>query len=570
MHLGKTALELLNTPQSLPLETVVAFLTNDLIRRTGADFALVLDDYHVIISEPIHQALMNLVEHLPPQLHFVFVTRADPPLSLARLRARGQLTEVRASDLRFSTDEASTFLHIAMDVDLTQEQIADIEKKTEGWIAGLQLAALAIRGRTDVSGFLAAFTGSHRFVLDYLTEEVLSSQPAEVQSFLLHTSVLERLSSSLCDAITQQHGSQAMLEALDRANLFVVALDDERQWYRYHHLFAEEFGTPGGGAFFYFNWADLLRERNDLEAAGRILAKGMDSLGGLMLPDNRCMLLGYVTLARLQQARGEYSQALSTLDAFLQLAHQRNYMPYLVARGVAVRAQMELMQGNVAKARRWADASGLSAYDKELAYPHEQEYLILARVRLAEARDDLSGPLLQDIQYLLDRLLEDAETKGRMSSVLEILILKALALHAQGELASTLTILQRALMLAEPEGYIRLLVDEGKPMQALLHQAQVRGITPRYVAMLLEVLGELVDTDVARPAPLPSPLIEPLTEREREVLRLLADGASNGEIARRLVVSVNTVKRHVYNIGGKFGVQSRTQALARARALNLL
>src|SRR3989441_4411599 len=176
---------------------------------------------------------------LPPHLPPIRPPRATPPLSLTRLRAGGQLTEVRAADLRFGTAEASAFLQTVMGLDLEASAIATLEQRTEGWIAGLQLAALSLQGRADISAFLAAFTGSHRFVLDYLSEEVLARQDASVQQFLLHTSILERLSGPLCDAVTGQEESQAMLEALERANLFVAALDDERGWYRYHNLFAE-------------------------------------------------------------------------------------------------------------------------------------------------------------------------------------------------------------------------------------------------------------------------------------------------------------------------------------------
>src|SRR6266849_1844738 len=205
----------------------------------GEAFALVLDDYNVIEAPPIHRALTFLLEHLPPQMHLIIATRADPPLPLPRLRVRGQLTELRAAELRFRTAEADTFLEEVMGLHLTPQDVATLQTRTEGWIAGLQLAALSLQGRPTVSDFLPAFTGSHRFVLDYLSEEVLSRQPASVQTFLLHTSILERLCGSLCDAVTGLEKSQAMLEALDRANLFVAALDDERQWYRYHHLFAD-------------------------------------------------------------------------------------------------------------------------------------------------------------------------------------------------------------------------------------------------------------------------------------------------------------------------------------------
>src|SRR6266700_3398746 len=238
-HLGAPALALLRPPQPTERETVLTVLANDLLRWQGEDFALVLDDYHVVEAPAIHQALTSLVEHLPPQMHLIIVTRADPPLPLARLRARGQLSELRAAELRFRAAEAGIFLEEVMGLHLAQEDVATLQAHTEGWIAGLQLAALSLQGRANASDVLSAFSGSHRFVLDYLSEEVLSRQPTAVQTFLLHTSILERLSGALCDAVIGQEGSQAMLEALDRANLFVVALDEERGWYRYHHLFAE-------------------------------------------------------------------------------------------------------------------------------------------------------------------------------------------------------------------------------------------------------------------------------------------------------------------------------------------
>ena len=238
-QLGTTALTMLRTPQPPSSEAVLAVLTNDLVERGGGDVALVLDDYHVLTSESIQRGMTFLLEHLPPQMHLILATRADPSLPLARLRAQGQLTEVRAADLRFGGAEVDAFLQSVMGLDLEASTIAAMEQRTEGWIAGLQLAALSLQGRTDISGFLATFSGSHRYVLDYLSDEVLARQDAAVQQFLLHTCILERLSGPLCDAVTGQEGGQAMLEALERANLFVVVLDDERGWYRYHHLFAK-------------------------------------------------------------------------------------------------------------------------------------------------------------------------------------------------------------------------------------------------------------------------------------------------------------------------------------------
>ena len=200
---------------------------------------LVLDDYHAVDSQPVDEALTFLLDNLPPQLHLVITSREDPNLPLARLRVRGLLTELRAADLRFTVAETAVFLQQVMGLDLTEDQIAALETRTEGWIAGLQMAALSMRGQEDVSGFIQSFTGSHRFVLDYLLEEVLHQQPEHVQTFLLKTAVLNQLTGPLCDALTGDDDGQEMLESLDRANLFLVPLDNERRWYRYHHLFAE-------------------------------------------------------------------------------------------------------------------------------------------------------------------------------------------------------------------------------------------------------------------------------------------------------------------------------------------
>ena len=200
---------------------------------------LVLDDYHVIDAQPVHSGIAFLLDHLPPQMHLVIAGRADPPLPLSRLRGRGELAELRAADLRFTPDEAAAFLNEVMGLDLSAEDVAALETRTEGWIAGLQLAALSMQGREDVPGFIAAFSGDDRYIVDYLVEEVLQRQPERVRSFLLQTSILDRLSGPLCDAVTGREDGKGVLEALERRNLFVVPLDGKRQWYRYHHLFAD-------------------------------------------------------------------------------------------------------------------------------------------------------------------------------------------------------------------------------------------------------------------------------------------------------------------------------------------
>jgi ATP/maltotriose-dependent transcriptional regulator MalT len=232
------ALALLREPQSPPIESVLTTLLNTLV-MLPTDILLVLDDYHVIEASSIHTALGFLLEHLPPHLHVILTSRSDPPLPLAGLRARGQLAELHMAEFRFGPEEAATFLTEIMDLPLTKAQVEQLVAYTEGWIAGLHLAALSMQGRDDLAQFIPAFTGSHRFVLDYLLDEVFARQPEDIQRFLLQTAVLDRLSVPLCDAVTGQQKSQQLLEYLERANLFLIPLDEEQQWYRYHQLFAD-------------------------------------------------------------------------------------------------------------------------------------------------------------------------------------------------------------------------------------------------------------------------------------------------------------------------------------------
>jgi LuxR family transcriptional regulator, maltose regulon positive regulatory protein len=815
---GETSLALMYASSSPPIEDVLTSLLNAL-SQLPTETVLVLDDYHLIEAKGIHDTLIYLVEHLPPNTHLVIASRADPLLPLARLRARGTLTELRADNLRFTSGETTAFLTEVMGLPLSAEEVTALEAHTEGWIAGLHLAALSMQGRDDLSGFIADFTGSHRYVVDYLVEEVLLRQPEEVQDFLMQTCVLDRLSGPLCNAVRARDDSQALLELVERTNLFLVPLDDERQWYRYHHLFAEvlraslkqiqplvvpelhsrasrwyeqhklfdeavthalaipdieraallieqyarftnfpsqfqillgwlnrlpdalvrthpslcimhaitlmlthqleksfarlqdaerclevempaeqqrtilgqlaafrsqlarllgdyercvplaqqalelfpetkemsltlmlrasALGTAanaylvdgdmtspiehfvettlasvralgnlpttmrsisnlarlqllqgrlrqatvtieqaaqlarehGGlqalinGADYYFILGEILRERNQLESAEQHLVQGMGLVKETATADAEMITRGYLALARLQQACGKSNQARETLDAFTQVADLRGFAPALLAQGAAVRAQVELAQGNLAAAIHWAETHGLSHASLEasdLSFPREQEYLTLVRVRIAHGREHPASSFLTQALVLLERLQEDAEAKMRMRSMLEILLLRALALQTQGLHTEALTALGRAVLLAEAEGYIRLFLDEGPPMVALLRQAQKHKVAPEYLMTLLEAAGEPSGTDSDLPALRSSPLVEPLTARESEVLRLLMDGASNREIAASLVLSINTVKKHILNLCGKLGVQSRTQAIARARTLNLL
>jgi LuxR family maltose regulon positive regulatory protein len=236
--IGEQTLTLLHEPQPLPVETILSTLINELSALPDV-LALVLDDYHVIDSPSIHEGLAFLVEHLPTQLRLVMTTRTDPPLPLARMRVRNQLLELRSDDLRFSPSQIATFFTDVMGLTLTSDEVAVLDKRVEGWIAGLQLAGLALQGKRDTAEFIASFAGDHRYVLDYLGDEILDRQPEAIQQFLLQTSILERLNADLCDTVTATAESRSVLEHLERNHFFVVALDDQRQWYRYHHLFAD-------------------------------------------------------------------------------------------------------------------------------------------------------------------------------------------------------------------------------------------------------------------------------------------------------------------------------------------
>jgi LuxR family maltose regulon positive regulatory protein len=819
-NVGEGVLGVLRSPRPPSTESVLTTLLNE-ISTIPDDLVLVLDDYHAIDAGTVDDVLAFLIDHLPPRMHLIIATREDPNLPLARLRARGQLAELRAADLRFTPDEAAEFLKGVTGLNLSEEDIAALETRTEGWIAGLQLAALSMRGREDVPRFIKAFAGDDRYIVDYLVEEVLRRQPERTRSFLLQTSILERLSGPLCDAVTNQEDGRGMLEALERGNFFVVPLDDKRQWYRYHHLFAdvlyahliaeqparvptlhrrasewyeqhgsaadairhalaaEDFGRaadlvelavpamrrsrqeaallgwlralpdklihfrpvlgvgyasalmssgelegveerlrdaerwlditpemsersqapsaemvvvdeeefrrlPGAiailragralalgdlpGTVTYARRAlDLVPEDDhlwrgaaaallglaswtsgDLEAAHRSYAEGMailqragyisDAVGGAMtsadiriaqgrlreamrtyeralrlaaeqgdpvmrgtadmyvgmgelhrerndLPAATQHLLrskeqgghtGFpqypyrwrVAMARIREAQGDLDGALDLLDEAERL-YVSDFHPN-VRPIAASRARVWVAQGRLGEALDWAREQGLSAHN-DLSYLREFEHITLARVLVYRAKSARADGSMLEAMGLLERLLQAAEEGGRMGSVIEILVLQALAYEAQGAIPAALVPLERALTLAEPEGFIRIFVDEGRPMGRLLSEAAARGIMPNYTAKLLAVFEaeERKSEDESHLPPAQS-LTEPLSQRELEVLQLIAQGLSNREISERLFLAVITVKGHNRNIFRKLQVRRRTEAIARARELGLL
>jgi len=795
-------------------KAAVAALVNGL----GAlphDITLVLDDYHVIQSPPIHDAVTYLLDRAPPQLHLVITSRSDPPLPLARLRARAQLTELRAGDLRFTQEESVALLREAWALDLSRDAVSALEERTEGWVVGLQFAALSLRGRTDPERFVKGFTGSHRYVLEYLTEEVLDRQPEETRSFLLKTSVLERLTGSLCDAVTGRSDGHEMLERLERQNLFLIALDDERQWYRFHHLFRDllraqlqrsepgaeaelhrraaawseqhglvddairhasgagdteraaglverhlgetlrrgesatlerwltvlpdevvrsrpalcvakgmmavhlgrlaeseellqhaerafdersssqdgEVPTDGGmvadtraamallrsevassrgepeetaelarsalgrlreeegGARLWAHWLELnaawmsgrmeeaesglahmlaearaapdphplttschalgwvRQARGKLSAALRTYREGLRfaTEGGRFLPfhageahlgiaqvlfarnqldealhhiteaieltrqmvEFQLPVFGLVTLARIRQALGDVDGARQAMDEACELLPATDVVT-MWSPAEAERARLLIAQGRLEEAARWTEERGLTEVD-DISYPRERDYLVLARIFLA--RRDTPAAV-----RLLERLDALAEAQGRTESLIEVRALRAVALQASGDHVGALEMLRDAISLAQPEGYIRIFVDEGPSMAALVRSlvtARQRGRVSElpgggeHLTRILRAFRPRRGRE-AEAAPSRGGLIEPLTEREGEVLRLLAQGRRNREIADELVVTVETVKKHVSHIFDKLGATSRTEAVGRARNFGLV
>jgi LuxR family maltose regulon positive regulatory protein len=807
-----SALSLLQPPQP-PTEVGLASLLNDLDVIPG-DVVLVLDDYHVIEARDVQDGMAFLLEHLPPQIHLVIASRADPALPLARLRGRGQLVEIRAADLRFTPGEAAAYLNEVMGLVLTASDVAALEGRTEGWIAALQLAALSMQGREDIAAFIAGFAGDDRYIVDFLAEEVLQRQPEHVQRFLLQTSILDRLSGRLCDAVTGQDGGKAKLAALERGNLFLVPLDDRRQWYRYHQLFAdvlharlldeqpgdlpdlhrrasewyeqngepseairhalaagdferaadlvelaipdmrrtrqesavhgwlkalpgelvrvrpvlsvglagamlaggdfegvevrlrdaewwldgatgirpgspassaemvvvdgEEFrrlpaiielyraalalsrgDVPGtvmhagralerspeeeplgraaaagllglafwasgdleaghsayaecmaglrraghiadtfgcaialadirraqgrlgeamrtyeqalqrapeqggpvlrGTADMYVGLSEIHRERNDLQAATHNLLRSQELGEHIGLPQNRYRWR--VAMARIRQAEGDLSGALDLLNEAERL-YVGDYFPN-VRPVPALRARVLVAQGELAAALGWGRERGLSVED-DLSYLHEFEHITLARVLLARYAADRAERSIQEVTRLLERLLRAAEAGQRTGSVIEILVVQALAHQAREDVPAALASLQRAVTLAEPEGYVRIFADEGPPMTSLLRAVSKQGTAPNYVRRLLAAINKAEDSTPAN-----NGLIEPLSARELDVLRLLGTDLGGPEIARNLIVSLNTVRTHTRNVYAKLGVNNRRAAVRRAKELDL-
>ncbi|MGA3155185.1 MAG: LuxR C-terminal-related transcriptional regulator [Streptosporangiaceae bacterium] len=536
-------------------------------------------DYHVIDAGDVQDGMAFLLDHLPSQLHVVIAGRADPALPLAGLRARGELAEIRAAELRFTPDEAAAYFNGMMGLQLTARDVAVLEARTEGWIAALQLAALSMQGRDDIGGFIAGFAGDDRYVVDYLAEEVLQRQSDRVQTFLLQTSILGRLSGPLCDAVTGQGGGKAMLEALDRGNLFLVPLDDRRRWYRYHHLFADVLQArlldeqPGQVPDLHRR-ASAWYEQNGEQpvAISHALAAGdferAADLVELAIPAMRRGRQEAAVRGWLEVLPGELIRARPVLSVAyawaLLVSGELDGVQTRLRPVPALTARAWIAQGRLGEALGWANEQGLSA-DDDLSYLREFEHITLARVFLARHEGERAERSVHEATQLLERLLLAAEEGGRTGRVIEILVLQALAHQTLGDIPAALASLERPVTLAEPEGYVRVFVDEGPPMTSLLRAAAKQGIRRDYVRRLLAAVSK---TDHGSPRE--QALIEPLSERELDVLRLLGTELDGPAIARELMVSLNTMRTHTKNIYAKLAVTSRRAAVRRAAELDLL
>jgi LuxR family maltose regulon positive regulatory protein len=654
-EMGTGLLNLLQAPQPPPIETLLTPLLNALA-ALPQEFVLVLDDYHVLDSTEIDSALTYLMDNQPPQMHLVITTREDPRLPLARQRGRGQLTELRAADLRFTAEEAAEFLNHAMGLALSSEDVTALEQRTEGWIAGLQLAAISMQGIDNRSAFIHSFTGSHHFVLDYLIEEVLEHQPQHTHDFLLKTSILNRMSGPLCASILEvtEQTATDRLEQIRQSNLFLTPLDNERCWYRYHHLFgdlllkhlqqavdidvnalhlrASDWYETNGFELEAFRHAAAA---GDVERVERIIEgknvplylRGMagpvlhwfGSLSREILDANPSLWVTYAAaLTVTGQQIDTVEDKLKAADIAWQQAPENDRSHDLRGRIAAIRAMLAgpvqdietmLSQSNQALellhpedlsiralvlwtkglAHQYRGESDTAGQIYAAAIPVSQEtgntmVMIAALTCLGQIQEanreftlaeqsyervlalvgDPPWPMacesflgLARLKYQQDDLYyaEEYATRGlelghqieNVGTPIDCCLVLARIKLAHGDLDGAASILAEGERLIEQRGFSDRL-PHVRAEQSRIEQALAHSHTPRTS----------------------QPLIEPLSERELEVLHLVADGLSNREIGDRLYLALDTIKGHNRRIYAKLGVQRRTEAIARARELGLI
>jgi LuxR family maltose regulon positive regulatory protein len=645
--LGAAALGALRRPSVNLDQAVLPSLVNDL-SAIGGPLALVLDDYHLITNPACHQSFGFFLDHLPAGVHVVLATRVDPPLALSRMRARGELMELRVADLQFTGKEAAALLNDAMGLRLSAEEVERLVERTEGWAAGLILAGLSLRGRPDTDGFIAAFQGDNRHVADYLAAEVLARQPDQVREFLSRTSVLERLSGPLCDAMLESQGSAELLAELERSNLFLVPLDDHRQWYRYHQLFGQllrlELGQrhPELVPVLHRRAAAWHRQAGNVdEAIGHASAAGDYAEAGALIARHWAAhwLSGQrATVARwldgLPEAailadppvalitawsRGFQGASKQDTERWLTAAEDEGYegpppdgMSSQAFGAALARATLifDDLGRSAAAARRASELAGGQPAESSWAGSALGQTLYLSG-RSAEARprlDDLVSQVPASVQpyavvtalAVLSLIAADqndpaagslargavatAEAHGVSFEPLSGIVYLALgrALAGQGELAEAEAQLGRALELVEvdsmsPHRALALLglasVRHGRGDRAgaraladqarnLIDQFTDPGVLPALLEQAEERLGSPPSQRVQ--------LVEPLTEREQTVLRLLPTQLTTPEIAQELSVSVNTIRSQVQAIYRKLQASSRAEAVTKARHLRLL
>lgn len=788
---GHDSLRLFQAQSKMPsMEYILGILIND-ISSIKDDFLLVIDDYHLIDSKDVHNNFFYLLEHLPPRMHVVIATRSDPPIMLARLRSQAQIVELRANDLCFNKDEISSFFNHVMGLNLLISDIEKLDSRIEGWAAGLQMAALGMQGKEDISSFVQAFTGSSRYIMDYLVEEVFEGQSEDIQDFLYKTSILNRMNGPLCNTVTGQNDSQAILESLEQANLFIIPLDDHRNWYRYHHLFAEllkkrlrdtmpnevkdlhrkaSLGFEDqvliteaidhalkaedysraealisriaeqlwfkGEQGILLTWIALLPKNRvavnpglytilamcvsldgRFDEADEYLLAAEDNLGdsdkqlkGMIdavrsyiqdyrgdykssegygksalsiltdehaiwrclascamgdvhvqknshleraaesyqeavrcaniAGDHYCVTLAQHRLVVMYQRRGQLRKALQRIEQYIseenpwnnqsgalfliygELLYEMNRLgeaeeqinrslelclhqhhaaaipycriklaqirlalgdnhtafretqqamdllrrsdipPWVESFVVSWKVKYHIIRGELDLAEDVLQQRALSL-EGAFTYPNVSEYLVFCRSLSAQGRTE-------EALELLKRLDKHLVAMDWMNLAFETRLVQSLVLQSKGRKDEAMDVLASVLALAEPEGYMRLFVDEGEPGKELLQGATRRDIHSEYVNKILFEMDhqhawkkQANRTDQTR-------IMEELSERELQVLRLLRTPLSSTEIGQELFISSNTVRTHIKSIYAKLDVHNRREAIDKGQELGLV